>query len=202
VKNEEGLRNLCKTWYRKARQVSPARVRGLTRNRLVERFAEFGLDEGAEIGVDTGRFSLKMLNANPDLKLLCVDPWNTRAQRPIRTGDARFAEATKRLAGGRATLVRDFSVEASADVPDQSLDFVYIDGDHRFGPVMKDILFWLPKIRYGGIIAGHDYYRWRGAGVVNAVDAYTQAHDVHEWFVTDEKRGSWFWVKDTAHVPV
>lgn len=38
-----------------------------------------------------------------------------------------------------------------------SVDFVFIDADHRYDSVRKDILSWFPKVRIGGIIAGHDY---------------------------------------------
>jgi predicted O-methyltransferase YrrM len=49
--------------------------------------------------------------------------------------------------------------DGSKSVSDKSLDFVYIDADHRFMPVMIDILTWRPKLRIGGVIAGHDYGR-------------------------------------------
>jgi len=61
---------------------------------------------------------------------------------------------------------------------------------------MQDIIVWSTKIRKGGIVSGHDYYRGRNNGVVPAVDAYTYAHQINEWFVTDEKEASFFWVKN------
>jgi cephalosporin hydroxylase len=39
---------------------------------------------------------------------------------------------------------------------DASLDFVYLDGDHQTDAVVADIDAWKPKIRKGGILAGHD----------------------------------------------
>ena len=41
---------------------------------------------------------------------------------------------------------------------DDFIDMIYIDGDHRYDYVINDIKLWLPKIKKGGIIAGHDYY--------------------------------------------
>ena len=38
---------------------------------------------------------------------------------------------------------------------DGAIDFLFIDGDHRYEQVKKDIANWLPKVR--GIMAGHDY---------------------------------------------
>ena len=50
-----------------------------------------------------------------------------------------------------------------------SLDFVYIDACHDYRKVKNDICAWLPRVRSGGIIAGHDYDRHHG-GVMKAVD--------------------------------
>ena len=85
--------------------------------------------------------------------------------------------------------------EAFDAMPDVSLDFVYIDGDHSFDHAMLDLILWSRKVRPGGIVAGHDYYRFRGAGVVNAVDAYTTAHQIHEWFLDDQRETTFFWAR-------
>ena len=86
-------------------------------------------------------------------------------------------------------------MEAAREVPDESLDFVYIDADHRFDYVMEDIITWSRKVRPGGIVSGHDYFRFRNTGVVPAVDVYTHCNYISEWFITDEKEASFFWVK-------
>jgi len=52
---------------------------------------------------------------------------------------------------------------------DASLDWVFIDADHAYESVRKDIDAWLPKVRTGGIIAGHDFINWPGFGVIKAV---------------------------------
>ena len=54
--------------------------------------------------------------------------------------------------------IKRSSVEAGRDFPDGSLDMVYIDADHHYGSVKSDLLTWLPKIRKGGVLAGHDWY--------------------------------------------
>jgi hypothetical protein len=49
------------------------------------------------------------------------------------------------------------SEEAAPKIPDGSLDFAYIDANHAYEYVKRDIELWWPKIRDGGMLAGHDY---------------------------------------------
>ncbi len=55
-------------------------------------------------------------------------------------------------------------------MPDQSLDFVFLDASHTYEDVKNDICLWLPKVRYGGVLAGDDYTDKFSDGVVKAVD--------------------------------
>jgi len=191
------VRTLLDRWYDQSQQISPVRIRGLDRKRLMMHFGEHGLTRGAEIGVDRGRFSEYMFKVIPDLELLCVDPWRWKLR-----GESRYRSTVARLTrfGERATVVRLDSFDAVRDVPDGSLDFVYIDGDHTFDYVMTDVIWWSRKVRYGGIVSGHDYYRFRRGGVVPAVDAYTQQHGITRWFLTDERTPSWFWMREPSFV--
>ena len=61
------------------------------------------------------------------------------------------------------------SWDAAEKYADGSLDFVYIDADHHYDAVCRDIDAWLPKVRSGGIIAGHDFCNYPGFGVIEAV---------------------------------
>lgn len=56
------------------------------------------------------------------------------------------------------TDIKSNSWEAAEQFEDHSLDFVYIDADHKYDSVKRDIIAWLPKVKNGGIISGHDYY--------------------------------------------
>lgn len=53
--------------------------------------------------------------------------------------------------------VRKSSIEAAKDFPDRSLDAVYIDAEHDEESIRADIKAWRPKIKFGGILSGHDY---------------------------------------------
>jgi len=185
-----GAEDHLNKWFIKSQQISPVRIARLDRKRLIQLYGEWGFKKGAEIGVDRGRFSEFMCKSMPDLDLLCVDPWHWKLR-----GESRYQSSVARLAPYNCTIVRKKSMEAVVDVPDESLDFVYIDGDHHFDYVMEDIISWARKVKYGGIVSGHDWYRFRQAGVVDAVNVYTKMHGITEWFLTDERTPTFFWIR-------
>lgn len=182
-------------------QVSPIRVYKFKREHLYSLFADYGLNKGAEIGVAEGLNSEAMCKANPNIDLMCVDPWLPVKddKRSVKIGSdlakQRYKEAVERLEPYPCKLVRKISMDAVRDVAWGSLDFVYIDGSHDFDYVMTDIIEWSKRVKPGGIVAGHDAYRFRNAGVVDAVGVYTHIHKVYTWFLTDERTPSWFWIK-------
>ena len=104
------------------------------------------------------------------------------------------------------TILRKTSMQALNDIDDNSLDFVYIDGNHDFLNVTQDIHYWLKKVKPGGILAGHDYvyYPFRKYNhVKNVVQAYANSYHLFPVFaVMQDKHGlrrdrfrSWFLVK-------
>lgn len=145
-------------------------------------FKEKGYKIGAEIGVAGGNYSLTLLKTIPDLKLFCIDPWipykENRRGGGINQQTSNYELAKERLLPYGAVLIKDFSMEAIKQFEDESLDFVYIDGNHDFDYVMEDLINWSKKVRVGGIISGHDYYHFNNSGVIEAVDAYTKAHNI------------------------
>jgi predicted O-methyltransferase YrrM len=154
---------------------------GQMKNRieLAEYFAKLGFTKGAEIGVATGRYSEILLQKIENLNLLCVDPF-------YRQGHyEKTLERLLPLYKAMAHIMKETSMEAVIKVPDNSLDFVFIDGNHQFNHVMEDIIGWGRKVRRGGIISGHDYYHFHNSGVIEAVNKYTEVHrlDLHltEW---------------------
>ncbi len=193
---------------------SPVLIEDANRTNMAACFGALGFRTGAEVGVESGRFSQELCENNPGVHLLCVDAWAAysgyREHVTQSKVDGLFAAAQERLKPYRVTFKRAFSVEAAATVPDGSLDFVYIDANHSFQYVVADIAAWLPKVRKGGIISGHDYCRRGGKGyqlhVIEAVNGWTEAYHVAPWFLightgiapgdTRDRPKSWMWVKE------
>jgi predicted O-methyltransferase YrrM len=77
--------------------------------------------------------------------------------------------------------VRKFSFDAANDFADCSLDFVYVDAVHDYKNALRDILDWWPKIKPGGVMAGHDYLDQINIGgvfgVKSAADRFAAAVD-------------------------
>lgn len=158
----------------------------------------------AEIGVWRGDFSAWLFEGNPDLHLTGVDPWRAYGAYIDKKNDqARLDEAyevAQQVFHGRGALLRTTSQEAAKQIPDGSLDAVYIDGNHARAFVETDYRLWAPKVKRGGIVSGHDYIEpkrsTKGFDVKAAVDAYLAAHQIEKWFVTvGDKYPSIFWVQ-------
>ena len=166
-----------------------------TRVTLAEIMAEAGYKVGAEIGVERGVYSQVLCQKIPGLKLYCVDPWQPYGISDARRERSAFRSAQAVLAGFNVEFVIKTSWEASKIIPDRSLDFVYIDAMHDFDNVMTDLILWVPKVKVGGIVSGHDYAPYWQFGVIQAVNTYTKAHNILNWYlVMGDREPSWLWV--------
>jgi len=177
------------------------------RRELAKYFNELGFKKGAEIGCASGEYSEFLFRSIPDLELWCIDSWTVykeerRKQRAYQH-IANYEFIKKRLAKYNAHIIKAFSMDAVKKFEDESLDFVFIDGNHSFDYVMEDIIEWSKKVRKGGIVSGHDYYHFRHSGVIEAVNAYTGAYGIkfniternEAWKRFDDGEPSWWWVK-------
>lgn len=195
---------LASTYIRGDRKRGPLayadRVRaGVTRRDLAQLFGEMGLRWIVEIGVADGRFALTLCQSIPGIHYVGVDPWrpykgNTRGG-PAEQHEGNYRLAQTRLAPFSGRLLRMTSQEAAQEFPLGSIDAVYIDGNHAGDYVMRDLMTWAPRVRSGGVVAGHDFYHFERAGVVDAVVTYTKVHGITDWSLTDEREPSFWWVK-------
>ena len=121
------------------------------------------VDRGAEVGVWRGGNAASMLKFFPTLYLYLIDTYNDdglpTALSSKLTAAQAYLQARKAVApyADRCEWMIRPSVEAAANTVDGLLDFVFIDADHSYESVKQDIEAWLPKVRSGGILAGHDY---------------------------------------------
>ena len=177
---------------------------------------ERGCKVGAEIGVMRGWYSDWMFYRIKGLKLYCIDPWKEYedyvegySQRKM---DDMFRRAQEKLKNKNVEFIRKMSSEAVNDFEDESLDFVFIDGNHTFEYVIEDIAKWEKKVKKGGIVSGHDYWNsidgnfWAGVEteqdklklcqVKDAVDAWAKTNKIDFTVVKGDKCPSWFYVKE------
>lgn len=114
-----------------------------------------------EVGCWKGRsaafMAVEIINSKKNIRFDCVDPWE-EVQDGQNVGNIyeKFISNTKRVSHV-INAIRKTSVEAAADHADESVDFVFIDGHHGYDSVVADINAWLPKMKIGGFLTGHDY---------------------------------------------
>lgn len=185
------------------------------RNDLPGFFREMGFKVGVEIGVDKGSFS-RVICTKKELTLYGVDPWldydgyidtinKDRAEYNYKTAQRRLAPYKNFI------IVRKTSMEAVNDFVNESLDFVYIDGNHGFKFVTEDIYEWSKKVKKGGVISGHDFgFTSAGPHSIGAIHvkyvlpAYTKAFGISDWYILGEENvkdgerrdrfRSWMWI--------
>ena len=144
----------------------------------------------AEIGVNEGDFSqLILTNCKPG-KLVLIDVWASK-----RYHEGLFEKVKKRfhpeIENGTIEIIRDLSFGAIASCKDQLFDWVYLDTDHSYATTHKELELLRPKMKKGGIIAGHDYIigNWNGGvryGVIEAVREYCIKYNWEMIYLTHE----------------
>ena len=128
-------------------------------------------DHFVEIGSCRGKssafFAVELINSNKQVRFDCVDTWKGSPEHqeggidfdPAVLDDTLYNEflANMKPVEGHYNPIRMTSIEAATLYADNSIDFVFIDGDHEFDSVMADIAAWFPKVKSGGVISGHDF---------------------------------------------
>lgn len=186
-------------------QPSPIKLPISRETDIPELFKELGFKIGAEIGVYRGGYSETLLKAIPELKLYGIDLWELYSgYRDYRKNDIRDAynEAKERTKNFNCELIKGWSNQVVKKFKDESLDFVYIDGNHSYEYTVMDLAFWSKKVRKGGVIYGHDFedwsHNWRrfDMNVINAVTGWCNSYQIHPWFViAKDKHPSWLYIK-------
>lgn len=157
-----------------------------------------------EVGVWKGRSLCCLLveakNSGKIIHILGIDHWQGSKDEPDLLNEAKttniHAICHANIKRGDYTTQDGFplcrlrtvgSPTAAGLSDDQSIDFVFIDGSHDYDSVAADIAAWLPKIKPGGIIGGHD------AGYASVAKAYGEAF--HEVEIIE---GCWWHIVEAA----
>lgn len=119
-----------------------------------------------EVGVLSGVFSNILYSKCPFIAFFLVDSWKAVGgerviedlERCNKTYEIAYKQVKEFAAGKNVYMIRDVSLEAAKIFNDGQLDFVYIDAEHYKRYVERDIEAWWPKVKKGGVLAGHDYY--------------------------------------------
>jgi len=165
---------------------------------------------GVEIGVYEGDNSKNILNLLNIKELVLVDPWvnydeevtGISAVDPSALGKGLKSEMflnncyelvkNKFSNNSKVRIIRDYSVNASKMFDDEYFDFVYIDGNHDYAEVLKDLEAWYPKLKKFGVMCGDDYGHPSGLGVIKAVNEFAYKQRV---IVNVEADNQFFFVK-------
>lgn len=148
---------------------------------------------GVEIGVFKGEFS-KAILSGWNGRLYMVDPWRALGEEYLDSSNhaqhtSAYSDTMESIRGyeDRAIMVRALSNQAVDMFADNSLDYVYIDGNHAYSFVREDLKLWWPKLKSGGLMAGHDFLllNWNDQlKLPNGKDLQVYS-DGHRWAVAN-----------------
>ena len=134
----------------------------------------------AEIGVDRGGFSRQILDLTDPAQLHLVDVWGSERYHAGLLDVVADALALE-IAAGQVQIHRAMSVPAAAAFADATFDWVYIDTDHSYETTRDELAAYAPKVKPGGVIAGHDYVVGNWASMYR----YGVMEAVHEFCVAE-----------------
>ena len=130
---------------------------------MVEKFPSGSkfVEVGSWKGKSSAYMAVEIANSGKEIDFYCVDIWEESIDYKGMEGVSRLYDiflSNMKPVESYYTSLKMKSLDAVSRFEDHSLDFVFIDASHEYEDVKSDIIAWLPKIKPGGILAGHDYY--------------------------------------------
>ena len=127
---------------------------------------------GIEIGCYAGEDTEIFINSGLFETFYCIDPYNPDEKQfigdQIKEAEQVFDKKFKNNKIIRK--IKDYSWNVANNFQNESVDFIYLDGDFNYESIKKDLELYYPKIKKNGIISGHDYDP--KFGVYNAVNEF------------------------------
>jgi hypothetical protein len=136
---------------------------------------------GVEIGILKGSHAINLISTLPINRLYLVDPF---IPYDISVNEKWDMESMYKIAMEnlspymeKIVFIRKKSEDAIEDIPNE-LDFVYVDGNHLYDFVKRDINLYYQKLKKGGILGGHDYNYKRWPEVTVAVNEFAKENNL------------------------
>lgn len=125
---------------------------------------------GSWVGGSSVQLAEGILKFKKNAELFCIDPWDNFCEEleTARNGRNVYELFREHMRSYKHNQIKDRAENVVERFKDESIDFLFIDGDHSYEAVKRDIAMWLPKVKTGGIICGHDYGK-KEYGVTEAV---------------------------------
>jgi len=149
---------------------------------------------GVEIGTASGENAKRILKTLSIKKLYLIEPWLTYEE----LGEIKDCNKSKQKCkkvlkkwNSKIVYVKKLSENAVNDIPD-NVNFIYVDGNHKYAFVKKDIELYYPKVKPGGVIGGDDFCG-NFVGVVRAVLEFVDKHNlelhsrINDWWIVKPK---------------
>lgn len=159
---------------------------------------------GAEIGTWMGTNALNILENLDIERLYLIDPYRPYSSLERAKGSETVEDYVKARSLARQVLskyedkivwIEKLSNDAISEIKDD-LDFVYIDGNHAYDYIKEDLRLYYPKVKDGGLIAGHDYdEETESNGVKRAVNEFFEKRNIEVFSAVsmDDKRSNDWW---------
>jgi lipopolysaccharide biosynthesis glycosyltransferase len=153
-----------------------------------------------EIGTFEGEYAHTLLRTFKPRKLHLVDPWEGNVMsgdhngNNVRTlsGEALYNLVCARFASESSVEIHR-SYSQNVEIPDASLDLIYIDGDHSYEGVARDLRLAYKWVKFGGWICGHDYdmnyektKNHYDFGVKRAVQEFCKTYGLSIWALLND----------------
>jgi len=149
-----------------------------------------------EVGSYCGESSEIIATHFPNSTLNCVDPWEKyieegstydldKQELELKEAEQIFTSMASRYSNIKKNKMS--SIQYASQIEDESIDFIYIDGNHQYSSVIEDLTMWNKKVKKGGIISGHDF-NW--SPVSRAIYEFFDKSPVSVF-----EDNSWFYIK-------
>lgn len=158
----------------------------LNREKLLKKFKKNCIS--AELGVDKGNFSEKIIKYTNPKKLYLIDTWKN--ENKMNFVKNKFKNEIEKR---QVYIIRGRSEEVLKKFEDGFFDWIYIDTSHAYQQTVKELELSRQKVKEGGVIAGHDYCmgnieRALPYGVVQAVNEFCVKYNWKFIYLTHETR--------------